>query len=315
MAGTGNKIDSLRPNRFEGERVLLALAISVFLHALIFWGYELYKEAHWIPRLPWFNHPKPPHFIIQQTEQPLEFVTVANPSTEVPKNTKYYSNRNAVAADASENKNTPTPQLNGRSDMPDTVDESHLQVSKSAVGADQHQVNPNNSQESQPQSKPSETPGDLTLGKPDNAQQPQPRPRTLKQAYEEMKNRVPQMTMREQGGVQRHNEISSFDVKLTGFGDYDAQLIDTIRQNWFNELDSHQFSQDRVGRVELEFVLNSDGRVSQMRVVGSTVGDLLSYVCEKAVLEGAPYGPWTEDMRRTLGESRDMTFTFEYLGP
>ena len=104
MAVTGdNKLASLRPGRFEGERVLLALAISVLVHVLIWGGYELNRDMHWLPRLNWFA-PKTPLVIkMPRYEQPLEFVTVENPSTDVPKNTKYYSNHNSVAANPDAN--------------------------------------------------------------------------------------------------------------------------------------------------------------------------------------------------------------------
>ena len=311
MAGTGIKLESLRPNRMQGDRILIALALSVLFHALLWGAYELRNDLHLPPSLRWLAVTKPiPPPKAQQTEQPLVFVTVANPSTEKPQNTKYYSNRNSIAANPDANKETTQPKINGKqTDVPDIRDEYRYQKSKSPMGADQHQAD--NAQENQ-QPKPSTSAGDLTLGKPEQPQEQEERPRTLKQAEAEMAKRFPTMAMKQDGGVQRRDVIPSLDVQLTGYGDYDSQLIDTIRDNWFNELDSHQFAEDRIGKVVLMFDLNSDGRISNMRVTQSTVGDLLAYVCEKAVLEGAPYQPWTENMRMTLGESRSCTFVFIY---
>ena len=289
--------------------MLLALAISILVHVLIWSGYEFNKGVHWIPRLPWSTPKRTLVLPMPRDEQPLEFVTVENPSTEAPQNTKYYSNHNSVAANPNANKITGQPHLNGKqTDFPATVTELQHLFSKSTTGEGQHQQD---SSQAQPGTKPEVTAGDLTLGKP-NTQEEQPRPRTLKQAREQMKNRIPQMTMNEDGGVQRRGQIPAFDVKLTGFGDYDARFIDAVRQNWFNLLDSHQFSEDRKGKVEVSFCLNSDGRISQMRVEGTTVGDLLAYVCEQAILNGAPYEPWTEDMRLKLGDSGYYYFTFGY---
>ena len=293
----------------EGERVLLALAISIFVHVLIWGSYELNRDLHWTRHLPWFT-PKPRPLRIVQVEQPLEFVSVDNPSTEAPQQPKYISNKNSVAADNSQRHDLLTPQLEGRqTDVPKTEDVPRPQFNKGQSAAQQQA---NNSQQSA-ESKPSVNSGDLTLGKPDDAtQQVQPRPRTLKEAYEQMASRLPGLTMKQDGGAERKARVPSFDIKVTGFGDYDERFIETVSHNWWNLLDSRQFALDRTGKVVLLFRLNSDGSITQMRFAENSVGDLLGYVCEKAVLDGAPYERWTEDMRLKLGEYADVEFTFDY---
>ena len=310
MSGTANKLGSLRPGRLEGERILLALAISILIHALLWGGYELNRDYHWTARLPLMSAKRLPVQKIQRLEEPLEFVMVNTPSTETPANAKYISNKNSVASDDSQNKVADVPQLNGKqADVPGAQD-ARLQNSKSTTGADQHEAN--NSSGS-PSSKPaSESAGDLTLGKPQDQQEQQPRPRTLKEAYAQMAKRLPTMTMRESGGVGHHARSAAFDVKVTGFGDYDERFAETVDNNWYNELDSHQFAEDRTGKVVLLFRLNYDGTISQLKVAESTVGDLLAYLCEKAVLDGAPYEQWTENMRLQLGDYIPVEYIFEY---
>jgi hypothetical protein len=311
MASDGYKFDSLRPNRFEGERVALALALSLLAHVVIFGGYVLSRQIPALRHVLWLPVTKQhPVILVQKEEQPLEFVTVQNPSAEASKNAKYVSNHNSVAADNSPNPASENPQLNGKTDMPATAD-LRAQFSKSPTGADQQKQN--NEPASQEPKAPSNS-GDLTLGKPDSGTEPQeqPRPRTIAQAYEQMKNQMPQMTMSQAGGAERHARVPSFDVKVTGFGDYDARFVEAVTQNWYNLLDSQKFSLDRTGKVVLLFRLNYDGTVSQMRVAENNVGDLLGYVCEKAVLDGAPYERWNEDMRLKLGNYCDVQFTFDY---
>ncbi len=311
MAETGDRLDSLRPNRFEGERIVIALAISVLAHALIWGGYELSRDLHLPPRLKWLAFAKQLQAIRQQpNEEPIEFVTVDNPSTEAPQKPKYISNKNSVAANLEANKNGENPLLNGKqTDIPMTQDVPRPVFSKAQSPSESEQRASDNGQQTA-ESKPS---GDLTLGKPDNTTQPeQPRPRTLKQAYEEMANRMPSLTMKEEGGVANRARVPSFDVKVTGFGDYDARFVETVSHNWWNLLDSQQFSLDRTGKVVLLFRLNYDGSISAMRIAQNNVGDLLGYVCEKAVLDGAPYERWTEDMRLKLGDYADVQFTFDY---
>jgi hypothetical protein len=312
MAGDGYKFDSLRPNRFEGERVALALALSLLAHVLIFGGYVLSRQIPALRHVIWLPVARQrPVILVQKEEQPLEFVTVQNPSTEAPQNAKYISNHNSIAADNSQNRASDNPQLNGKTDMP-APEDVRAQFSKSPTGADQQR---DSSAQASQEPKAASNSGDLTLGKPDNGTQPQeqPRPRTLKEAYEQMRNQMPQMTMRQEGGAERHARVPSFDVKVTGFGDYDARFVEAVSQNWYNLLDSQKFSLDRTGKVVLLFRLNYDGSISQMRFAGNNVGDLLGYVCEKAVLDGAPYERWNEDMRLKLGDHTDVQFTFDYF--
>jgi hypothetical protein len=312
MAETGYRLDSLRPNRFEGGRVMLALAISLFAHVLLFSGYELSRQIPLLHRLLWMAAQQRPVAQIRQNEEPLEFVTVPNPSAEAPQHPKYLSNHNSIASDDSANHVSETPQLNGhQSDVPQTHDEYLHRNSPSQTGESLR--NENNSQaapQDVTQPKPAQEQGDLTLGKPDQAQQE--RPRTLKEAYEQMANRVPSLTMQENGGVGHHARVPSFDVKITGFGDYDERFVEAVSENWWNLLDSQKFSLDRTGKVVLLFRLNYDGTISQMRFAENNVGDLLGYVCEKAVLDGAPYEKWSEDMRLKLGDYTDVQFTFDY---
>ncbi|HXC35562.1 MAG TPA: hypothetical protein VNV43_06770 [Candidatus Acidoferrales bacterium] len=312
MAGSGDyKLGSLRPGRFEGERVALALAISLLIHTMIWAGYELNRYHHWMPRLP-FLSAKVPVPKIQRLEEPVEFVMVETPSTEAPKTPKYISNKNSVAADNTQKKDSDNPQLNGRqTDVPKTQDELRAQIEKELAAANQRQASES---QGNGESKPAKSEGDLTLGKPDNATQPQeqPRPRTLKEAYQQMAARFPGMTMKEDGGAERKARVASYDVKLTGYGDYDERFIETVQYNWYNLLDSQKFAMDRTGKVVILFRLNYDGTISNLRFAENNVGELLGYVCEKALLNGVPYERWTEDMRLKLGDYMDVQFTFGY---
>jgi hypothetical protein len=59
--------------------------------------------------------------------------------------------------------------------------------------------------------------------------------------------------------------------------------------------------------------LNYDGTITDMSVLQNTVGDLLGYVCQKAVTDPAPFALWPSEMRRDIGKNyREITFTFYY---
>lgn len=312
MAGIGKNFDSLRPSRFEGERLALALALSLAAHLLAWGGYEIGREFNFWQRLNYFHRAAkmiPPP---QIAEEPLTFVTVEQPSTEAPQNTKYYSDKNSRAANPDANRDTDVPKINGRqTDVPKTEDEPRTQFSKLRPSPPAQQAN-----NSQQQPSPAIQPGDLTLTKlenllPQKNNPEQERPRTIKQALAQQ-TRSPGVQMKQDGGVQRQSLSPALDVKATGFGDYDAALIEAIQQRWYDLLDSQQFALDRSGKVVLQFRLNYDGTITDMRVAQNTVGDLLGYVCEKAVIDPAPFAKWRTDMRLKLGDSRDIQFTFYY---
>jgi hypothetical protein len=97
------------------------------------------------------------------------------------------------------------------------------------------------------------------------------------------------------------------------FRAYDATIVDSVTQHWYDILDSRKFARNRTGVVELKFNLYADGHISGMKFVNNSAGDLLGYICEEAVKESAPFQPWPEDMRLQIGkDSREIKFTFNY---
>ena len=170
--------------------------------------------------------------------------------------------------------------------------------------------------------KPTYTPGDLTLAKPSpqlrhddgNADEAKPaRPRTIKEALARLQDaRVAGERMKQDGGVNRRHAIASLDTKATPFGAYDAALVEAISQRWFTLLDQREYASDRRGKVVLQFRLHHNGRVTGMNMAENTVGEVLGLICQKAVLDPAPFASWPSDMRRTLGDIRNIQFTFYY---
>jgi hypothetical protein len=306
MAETANRLDSLQFNRREIRRLMLALALSLLAHLLIWGGFKAARELQvwrWIPRLAWLQ-PKltPP---IQKPEQPLEFVMVDQPSTEPPKETKYYGAQNSQAANPDANRDANVPKLNGtqmdvaKTETVTKPDFNKLQPAPKAA----------NTEPAEP--KPAVEPGDLTLDKPQ--EQTPPRPRTINEALAQQPRRSPGVAMKQSGGVPNVKLSASFDVKATPFGQYDSDFVDAVTYRWYSLLDSQQFALDRTGKVVLRFHLNYDGTITGMTVLQNTVGDLLGYVCQKAINDPAPYKPWPEDMRRLVGANyREITFTFYY---
>jgi hypothetical protein len=58
--------------------------------------------------------------------------------------------------------------------------------------------------------------------------------------------------------------------------------------------------------------LHYDGRITDMKVAESTTGEVLTLICQKAVLDPAPFAAWPSDLRRAQGDIRSIQFTFYY---
>ena len=293
------------------RRLGLALALSLTVHLFAWGGYETGKQLGWWQRLHWPAWlprlaimkvvPVPPP---QNNEEQLTFVEVAQPTTEAPPNAKYYSSQNSRAAGQTKG-DKDIPQLNGK--------QTEVAKTENVPRPNVNKLQPS-PPASQQKLQPAIRPGDLTLGKPENSQQQeQSRPRTVKQALDQQSHRLPGVQMKQEGGTRRPALVPSLDVKATPFGAYDAAFIEAVTQRWYDLLDSRQFAMDRTGKVTLRFHLNYDGSIADMKVLGNTVGDVLGYVCQKAVTDPAPFAPWPGDMRRMIGENyRVITFTFYY---
>ena len=128
---------SLRPEQAEVSRLAWAFALSLAFHLVVFGGYHtgqkyhLWQHLHWPA---WLQPPKvltklfkkkesPPQPLPQDT--PLMFVNVspAQASAEPPKDAKYYSDKNARAANPEPDKITEVPKITGKQpEVPKTED-------------------------------------------------------------------------------------------------------------------------------------------------------------------------------------------------
>jgi outer membrane biosynthesis protein TonB len=256
---------------------------------------------------------------LSDREPPLMFVDV-NPqqaTSEPPRNAAFYSDKNSQAANREADKDTGVPKITGtQTHVPKAEDVDRNKITKLQPAPPAEREQP--AEEARP--KPVTTPGDLVMAKPelnprlDNGTADQSKPRTIKEAHaRQPSSQVPGQKMKQEGGVRRVNLVPSFDAKVTPYGAYDAALVAAISQRWFDLLDSREFARDRSGRVVLQFHLNSDGRITDMKVMENTVGEVLSLVCQKAVLDPAPFEKWPSDMRREFGEDyRILKFAFYY---
>ena len=160
---------------------------------------------------------------------------------------------------------------------------------------------------------------DLTLAKPDLTPRPdtgnaeKSRPRTIKEAMlRQNLHQIPGQKAKQDGGAQQRPN-TSYTVKATGFGAYDRAFIDAVTSRWYDLLDNVSYDGYRRGKVVVQFRLNYDGRITEMKVLENTVTEMLSLLCQKGVLDPAPFDKWPPEMRLMVGEDfRRITFTFYY---
>jgi hypothetical protein len=323
-------------------RLAVALAVSLVLHVLIYAGWEvapqavaffkdlekiiLPKRLVALPPKPKVEEPPP------KREVAMVFVAVdpAHATPEPPKETKNYSTANSTAAN-------PTPKV---AEVP-KIEGSQTHVVRTM---DVPKPQPKPLEPKPPDAKPVETkqpepevkpqanppPGDVAMNKatpkmlvptlkPESekpVEKTREKPRTLADA----RARNPALAgekVKQDGGVERRAHVSMLDARRSEFGDYDAVFIGIVQARWYQLLENNKYMLDRRGKVSLTFRLYQDGRISQVAVAENTVGDMLSLLCQKAVLDPAPFPKWPAEMRRQIkvqsdNEHRDVKFTFYY---
>lgn len=317
----------------EFSRLIMALGISLLLHLTCFGVYEggkalgLWEKLHspaWLQKLLQAVTPTRAIQVAKQPEKPREaplmFVEV-NPnfvSAEPPKDAKYYAAQNSRASNPDAEQDTFVPKISGEQDKVMKTEE----VQRSKAQPLQPALPPEPEIE---EAKPKATlrPGDLTMAKPDedtrqgDKQETKPRPRTLAEARAQLAQQQPLkiagQQARQDGGVRRKNLTSTLDAIGSPFGVYDAAIVAAIQNRWYDLLEERGYASDRTGKVVLEFRLNYDGRITDLKVVEHSVDEILSLLCQKAILDPSPYAQWPSDMRRRAGaDYREVRFTFYY---
>lgn len=289
--------------------------------------------------------PPTPATAEQWEEIPLQFVEVdpALVTAEAPKDAKYNSTANTLAANPNPAKDALLePRIEGfRDDSLKTFD-TRRPVEKpqpaQPVQADDTETVVAPVQAPQPAQQAREAqeergvrPGETLIAKVDprsdrlkpeegqTAQAAQPaqaeqRPRYKKVAEARRdKGMLVGERMKLNGNVARTGIDSSLDVKASPLGDYNYRLVQAVQERWYQLLDERKFALERSGKVVVRFNLHPDGTVSEVRTSESTVGDSLSFLCELAIMQPAPFGKWPSEVRRLVGRDvLEVTFTFNY---
>jgi outer membrane biosynthesis protein TonB len=266
----------------------------------------------------------------EQKEQQvvLQFIDVPDTQAPEPKDPKFYSAANSQAANPDTTAETSTPKNDGQQEkVPQIRDVAKAEPTPPQTKPDTMQ--PAFKPSPQPAKAPDEPVGDtkentltpeekdkrdLKMDRPSAPQsQPKPpRPRTLAEARAQ-KGIIEGPKMKQDGGVRKYSLEMSPSAKATPFGSYDAAFIAAVQKRWFDILDARSFASEQTGKVIVEFRLYKDGRIMNLQVAETEVTDTLSWACQRAILDPAPYAPFPPDLRRLLGaDYREVRFTFYY---
>ncbi len=331
MALAGKKWSVLKENP-----VVLAAAISLILHLSIFGGWKIGQRLGWWKNqhLPsWLQKisqslakvPDVKKFPVQPNREspPLIFVDV-DPQLSVkepPKEAKMYGAANTQVAS----------KTRAKADLPEVLGKQEKvvkTVENAKPKAEPLQPTPAppevvEEKETKPRPKEKQTAGDLAAAKPQEQIKPSPEKTKEDDGEAEKKARVRPRTldqvkagalgekMKQQGGAKRVALEPSFDVKLTGFGNYDREFIAAVRQHWYQLLENRNTVP---GKIVVEFRLNYKGRVTDLKAVENTTQNaMLELICIGAISDPSPYAPWPTEMRREMkSDEREVRFTFYY---
>jgi hypothetical protein len=73
------------------------------------------------------------------------------------------------------------------------------------------------------------------------------------------------------------------------------------------------YSGYRHGKVLVQFRLNYDGTITNLKVVEENVGLELSLMCQKAISDPSPFERWPREMRLMVDKDyREIQFAFYY---
>lgn len=105
----------------------------------------------------------------------------------------------------------------------------------------------------------------------------------------------------------------SVDANFDKFGAYLQRMYEAIEQQWIIIARSSSTITAEIGsRVVVQFTINQQGVITNLEVLYSSASRSGTVMCMEAIQSRAPFGVWTEEMARTLGEDEKITITFWY---
>lgn len=102
----------------------------------------------------------------------------------------------------------------------------------------------------------------------------------------------------------------SFNVKKTDFGAYEQQLLEAISYKVDALATATNLCNCKNGIVEIKYLLNDDGVISNVTIIKSNVDKITEMICQNSIITQSPFRKWTQNMSEKYGENRVMQITF-----
>jgi hypothetical protein len=135
---------------------------------------------------------------------------------------------------------------------------------------------------------------------------PRPRPMVVKQ------QQVRPAILADNPVGTRNMGISGIDARWSNYGAYLQRMVDTVQIQWERLILSMSAMPASGSTVSVRFVINDEGKITQIKNVETAASETASRACVSAITDRSPYGAWTDDMKAMLGSQQEMTFTFFY---
>jgi hypothetical protein len=107
---------------------------------------------------------------------------------------------------------------------------------------------------------------------------------------------------------------SSPAAETTELGRYKAKVYMEVASHWYAKVDNKQLQLLEDGMVKIQYTIHYDGSVQIKVLAGSDLPFLLA-VSKNAITEAAPFPPFTDSMRKQVGDSFTDAFTFTVKPP
>lgn len=134
-----------------------------------------------------------------------------------------------------------------------------------------------------------------------------PRPRPT------LEPRISAGPLRHQSVMANQRGLVAIDSRFSEFGAYQERMIEAISQQWYLLARQSKAIDSEYGtQVVLVFTMDDHGIISNTQVRFTNASAAATLLCINAVESRSPFGFWTADMKRVLGESQTVTFTFYY---
>ena len=114
------------------------------------------------------------------------------------------------------------------------------------------------------------------------------------------------------GGATNRLPAGIVSAKAFPFPAYDQSLVKSVYGKWHELLDAQPLPAAQ-GEVVVDFDLHEDGSISRVRRLPSEVTPRLEQLCERAILELAPFPKWPPEMKTEIGaDRRTIRISFDF---